>query len=61
MVGVARRLASGPISNPDDFKTAYESLLQDAEYLKTIGRSTADEEFVRLRLERSTNAFAKVR
>lgn len=61
MVGVARRIASQAVSNPEDFKTAYDSLLQDAEYLKTIGRSTADEEFVRLRLERSTNAFAKVR
>ncbi|KVK99765.1 DUF262 domain-containing protein [Burkholderia territorii] len=61
MVGVARRLAAGPVSNPEDFKAAYEFLLKDDEYLKTIGRSTADEEFVRLRLERSTNAFAKVR
>ncbi|MEB5506600.1 DUF262 domain-containing protein [Burkholderia pseudomallei] len=61
MVGVARRLAAGPVSNPEDFKTAYDALLQNAEYLKTSGRSTADEEFVRLRLELSTDAFAKVR
>ncbi|SAL50878.1 hypothetical protein AWB73_05298 [Caballeronia turbans] len=61
MVGVARRLATGAVAHPEDFKTAYDTLLQDSEFLKASGRSTADEEFVRLRLERATNAFAKVR
>lgn len=60
MVGVARRLAVGPVMKPEGFKVAYDSLLKDVEYLKATGRSTADEEFVRLRLEHSTAAFAQV-
>jgi hypothetical protein len=60
MVGIARRLAAGPVKKPDGFKAAYESLLKDEDYLKATGRATADEESVRLRLERSTAAFAKV-
>jgi hypothetical protein len=60
MVGVARRLAAAPVTKPEGFTAAYESLLKDADYLKATGRSTADEEFVRLRLERATLAFAQV-
>ncbi|MDL1859977.1 DUF262 domain-containing protein [Betaproteobacteria bacterium PRO7] len=60
MVGVARRLAAGPISNPASVMAAYSALLGDAAYLKATARSTADEEFVRLRLERAVEAFAKV-
>jgi Protein of unknown function DUF262 len=60
MVGIARRLAAGPVNKPEDFKAAYEALLKNTDYLKATGRSTADEEFVRLRLERSTEAFSKV-
>lgn len=60
MVGVARRLAAGKPTKPESFKSAYEELLKDAEYLKASGRSTADEEFVRLRLDRAIAAFARV-
>lgn len=60
MVGVAYRLAVGKPVKPEGFKSAYDALLADADYLKASGRSTADEEFVRLRLERAIDAFAKV-
>lgn len=60
MVGVAHRLAAGKPANPASFKVAYDELLKDADYLKASGRSTADEEFVRLRLDRAIAAFAKV-
>jgi Protein of unknown function DUF262 len=60
LVGVARRLASGKPTKPESFKAAYGALLSDPDYLKASGRSTADEEFVRLRLHRAIDAFAKV-
>lgn len=60
MVGVAHRLAAGKPTKPDSFKSAYDALLADADYVKASARSTADEEFVRLRLERAIDAFAKV-
>lgn len=60
MVGVAHRLASGKPAKPETLRGAYDELLKDPDYLKASGRSTADEEFVRLRLERAIAAFAKV-
>lgn len=60
MIGVAQRLAMGAVSNPDGFAAAYKALMQDPEYITWVTRSTADEEFVRKRLERSRLAFSQV-
>lgn len=60
MVGIAHRIARGGVAKPGEFKAAYKSLLNDDNYLKAIGRATADEESVRIRLERATTAFANV-
>jgi hypothetical protein len=60
MVGVAARLGSGPILNPDQLKGAYETLLKSKDFLDATGRATADEESVNTRLRLSKEAFAKV-
>jgi hypothetical protein len=60
LVGVAHRVALGPVENPDGFRSAYQSLVSDPDFLVWTTRSTADEEFVRKRLERSRAAFANV-
>lgn len=58
MVGLARRLETGGPPSPEAVKAAYEELLRDAEYLEVTSRSTADEAFVRKRLEKSRTIFS---
>lgn len=60
MVGIAARLAVGPITAPDQIMTAYAALLAKPEYLGATGRATADEESVKLRLRLAREAFANV-
>lgn len=60
MFGVASRLASGTITQPDKIKPAYDALLANKEYLDAAGRATADEENVKRRLNLSKKAFAVV-
>lgn len=59
MVGVARRLQSGPITKPERLHESYEALLADEDFVTAIGRATADEERVRIRLAKAEAAFAK--
>src|SRR5262245_122710 len=61
MVGVARRLESGPIEKPDELRTPYEALVADEDFATAIGRATADEERVRTRLTKAQAAFANSR
>jgi len=61
MVGVARRLADGPIDGPKGLLRAYEGLLKKEAFQLTSTRSTADVDFVRRRLSLATNAFAKIK
>lgn len=58
MVGVARRLESGPIRDPQTLTPALEALLADTEFQLAIARATADEERVNTRLSKATAAFA---
>jgi hypothetical protein len=59
MVGVARRLARGPLrSPPKRLRAAYSHLLRTRAFVDTISRSTADDEYVRRRLKLATTAFA---
>ena len=60
MVGVARRLGKGPIKNPVALRAAFDALVTDSTFLDAIARATADEERVRVRLGRATEAFAAV-
>jgi Protein of unknown function DUF262 len=60
MVGVAARLASGPITDSDSFVKAYESLIKLQSFLNATSRSTADEDSVRTRMKDAKEAFQKV-
>lgn len=60
MVGIATRLAAGPISDPDQVHVAYKGLLAKTDYLDATGRATADEESVKTRLQLSKDAFSSV-
>lgn len=61
MVGMARRVELGPVSDVSAVRAAYEQLLDDATYSEAVSRSTADEKFVKTRLSMSTTAFAEIR
>jgi hypothetical protein len=60
MVGVARRLQNGPITDLADLKRAYDELLRNDEYMAVVQRTTANEERVRARLALASEAFADV-
>ncbi|MGA9349652.1 MAG: DUF262 domain-containing protein [Anaerolineae bacterium] len=60
MVGVARRLERGNISNVEDFERRYYSLLSSKDFEERTERSTADEVNVEQRLKMATEAFADV-
>lgn len=61
MVGMARRIASNPGADPDPqaVERAYQLLLKDYEYTEAVSRSTADDAFVRRRIDKATMAFSK--
>lgn len=60
LVGVARRVESGPLRQLSHLRPAFDKLVADPKFQAAIGRATADEERVRLRLDKATRAFAKV-
>ena len=60
LVGVARRLDSGPVLEPASLANAFDSLIADSAFLGAIGRATADEDRVVSRLSKATDAFATV-
>lgn len=61
MVGIARRLKQGQISDFDALKKSYERLMQDSAYLKATSKGTSDEAAVALRLNLATNAFSQIK
>jgi hypothetical protein len=61
MVGLARRLDRGAISDFETLKRMYSILLEDPKFLAVAERATADEESVFRRLDLSTSAFAEIR
>lgn len=61
MVGTARRLHRGPISDLDLLKRRYMTLLECPSFLEATGWATADEQRVAQRLGLATDAFADVR
>lgn len=60
-VGMMRRVAMGPISNPANFRIAYDELIKDPSYKKAIGESTSVEETVNARISAAERAFASVK
>jgi len=60
MVGVARRLARGPVQHPEQMRTAYDSLFANERYSRVIVGPTTDESSVNERLSLATEAFAAV-
>lgn len=60
MVGVARRLAKGPVTAPAELELRYDELVGDESFQNSIARATADEERVATRLGRATAAFSDV-
>ena len=61
MVGVMRRVNSGPITNQASLAQAHVELLQNAEYRSAIQGSTSSEDSVSDRLRLATNAFQAVK
>lgn len=59
LVGVAKRLEAGPISNDDSLQAAYRSLVGLDEYQSATERATANEANVRSRLTLATSHFAR--
>ena len=60
MVGTAKRLEMGPVSDIQAFQDAYNVLLSNQDYLDACGRGTASRERVRARLQLAKTAFASV-
>jgi len=60
MVGLARRIARGAVTNLSAVKTAYDALLQDKEFIDLISQHTSDDSNVEKRLQKTTLAFAAV-
>jgi hypothetical protein len=58
MVGLAHTLKGGEVPSKEVIRARYERLLQDEEYEQATSRSTADEDFVRRRLEKATHYLA---
>jgi hypothetical protein len=60
LVGLARRLASAPITDKSAIATARDDLLANADFISAIARATADEERVFRRLSLSRAAFQAI-
>jgi hypothetical protein len=61
MTGLARRITeTGEVTDFDALARAYDELVTDEGFLGAVERATADEESVRTRLEKATQAFSDV-
>jgi hypothetical protein len=60
MVGCARRLQTGKVTNKSDLASAYAALLSDETFRRNYQRATADEESVKNRIKLATQAFSGV-
>ncbi len=61
MVGIARRLAKGPIEELKDLYKAYASLLKSNAFDEVTDIHTTNEEIVSKRIDLATDAFANLR
>ena len=60
MIGVARRLEKGKVTDLGGLSRQYNALLADPKFLEAAERATADEKSVSERIRLATNAFAQV-
>ena len=60
MIGVARRLEKGKVTDLGGLSRHYNALLADPKFLEVAERATADEKSVSERIRLATNAFAQV-
>lgn len=60
MVGVARRLAVGEVTDKAALREAYEGLLANEDFLAVVSKSTANEDSVKRRLALAAGLFAAV-
>jgi uncharacterized protein DUF262 len=61
MVGLARRIQRGPVTNLDELKKAFTRIVADQHYRQLIESSTAQEDAVHERIGMAQEAFAAVR
>jgi uncharacterized protein with ParB-like and HNH nuclease domain len=60
MVGVARRLERGAITDCESFKEKYTKLISEEGFRKAVSNRTANNEFVRDRIKLATDTFANI-
>ena len=60
MVGISKRLQSGPILKKASMKSAFSALLKDEKFITVITTSTSDEENVKQRFDKAINVFSDV-
>lgn len=60
MVGLARRIERGPITDPEKLSEAYHALLADSNYQRIVSQSTSDEKNVAERIRAATEQFDAV-
>jgi hypothetical protein len=60
MVGLATRLAKGPVVSGPHLAAAYRTLLTEPRYASAYLRATADEESVKTRMNCAIGAFSEV-
>lgn len=61
MIGIASRLAKGPINDSSSLANCYENLLNNENFLRTIQGSTSDEEVVKHRIQFAIDCFQEVK
>jgi hypothetical protein len=61
LVGTAKRLARGPITNKKQFRKCYEELLRNADYRSAVESGTSQEGNVSTRIRLAIQAFDKVK
>lgn len=61
MVGLARRLEQGEITDSNNLQKAYKELMKNEDFLKATSKGTSDEAAVALRLDLATKAFSKIK
>ena len=61
MVGLARRLKRGKITDLANLQASYRELMKNEEFLKATSKGTSDESTVALRIYRATKAFSQIK
>lgn len=60
MVGLAKRVTLGPVTDTTALVNAYTTLFEDDDYLRAISRATSNEASVEARITKAIQAFANI-